>query len=156
MRIFADKAYEFLTDILKRDVLGKVVAYAISTELQMRGMPHLHCLFTLDEDTPGLGEATYVDEYISAELPDLPEDWKSASITTELTYHLLSCRSTSEGRRQKRLYDSVVKFNVHDCNDWCLVGNPPRCNKRFPKPYSVETIVSRKHSKNRKQSNISL
>ncbi|KAH7703286.1 hypothetical protein AAVH_29542, partial [Aphelenchoides avenae] len=129
VRIFADKAYEFLTDILKRDVLGKVVAYAISTELQMRGMPHLHCLFTLDEDTPGLGEATYVDEYISAELPDLPEDWKS----------------TSEGRRQKRLYDSVVKFNVHDCNDWCLVGNPPRCNKRFPKPYSVETIVSPGH-----------
>lgn len=75
-RIFADKAYEFLTDILERDVLGKVTAYAISTELQMRGMPHLHCLFTLADDTPGLGEAQYVDEYISAELPDLPEDWR--------------------------------------------------------------------------------
>jgi len=78
VRIFADKGYEFLTDILKRGVLGKVVAYAISTELQMRGMPHLHCLLTLDENTPGLGEATYVDEYISAELPDLPEDWRYA------------------------------------------------------------------------------
>jgi len=82
VRIFADKAYEFLTDILKRNVLGKVVAYAISTELQMRGMPHLHCLLTLDETTPGLGEATYVDEYISAELPDLPEDWRFATPET--------------------------------------------------------------------------
>jgi hypothetical protein len=45
-------------------------------------MPHLHCLLTLDEATPGLGEATYVDEYISAELPDLPEDWRFATPET--------------------------------------------------------------------------
>lgn len=132
VRIFIDKAQEFLEDILHRHVFGKVVGYAISTEIQARGMPHLHCLLALDPDTPGLGTAAFVDDYISAELPDLPED----------------TRSTEEGRQQRRLYDAVVKFNVHDCNDWCLVGDATnrRCNKRFPKPYSTETVIERKQS----------
>ena len=106
-------------------MLGKVKAHVISTEQQKRGMSHLHCLLILDKDTQGLGTAEFVDDLISAEIPDYPSD-----------------QSTPAARQQKRLYDQVVKYNLHDCNEWCLVNQ--KCNKRFPKEFAFETSMSRK------------
>ena len=88
-------------------------------------MSHLHCLLILDKGTPGLGTPEFVDDLISAEIPDYPSD-----------------QATPAARQQKRLYDQVVKYNLHDCNEWCLVDR--KCNKRFPKEFAFETSMSRK------------
>lgn len=71
-RVFIDKATEFLKDLTKRQIMGPVSGYILSLEHQKRGMPHLHVLLIVDKETPGIGTPDFVNEYICAEIPDLP------------------------------------------------------------------------------------
>ena len=47
--VFKLKLDEFMTDLLKREVLGKVAAYTSVIEFQNRGLPHCHLLLILDD-----------------------------------------------------------------------------------------------------------
>lgn len=47
-RVFNEKAQEFLDDIVKKEVLGKVLCYVYTVEFQKRGLPHIHLILTVD------------------------------------------------------------------------------------------------------------
>ena len=42
VRVFNAKLQEFKNDILKKNVLGKVLAFSYVIEFQKRGLPHVH------------------------------------------------------------------------------------------------------------------
>ena len=68
-RVFNLKLKTLLDDIVKKSILGKVVAYVYSIEFQKRGLPHCHMLFILDEsDKPRTVDD--IDRIVSAEIPD--------------------------------------------------------------------------------------
>ena len=53
-RVFKGRLSSFLQDVLKRDVLGKVVAQVHVLEFQKRGLPHDHILLSFQMKTnPG-------------------------------------------------------------------------------------------------------
>lgn len=58
-----------MTDILKRDIFEKVVAFMNIVEFQKRCLPHDHFLIILDNDYKLLTTEAYND-IIRAELPD--------------------------------------------------------------------------------------
>ena len=68
-RVFALRHENIMHLIMKKNVLGKVVTGSVSTEFQKRGGVHTHSLFGIKgaEKTP-----EFVDEYISARIPELP------------------------------------------------------------------------------------
>lgn len=68
-RVFRAKIEELKTDILKRNIFGKVVAFMYTVEFQKRGLPHAHFLIILANEHKLLTPEAY-DEIISAELPD--------------------------------------------------------------------------------------
>ncbi|TMS34337.1 hypothetical protein L596_001959 [Steinernema carpocapsae] len=106
----------------KHHFLGKVAGWGYSIEFQKRGMPHAHILIVLKkgEDT---GTPDFVDQYVSAEIPGLPAD-NDHSLWAE---------------EQRRLHKLVTSHMLHDCGEWCVIGE--RCSKRFPKPESQFTIL---------------
>uniref|UniRef100_A0A183C837 Helitron_like_N domain-containing protein n=1 Tax=Globodera pallida TaxID=36090 RepID=A0A183C837_GLOPA len=71
-RLFIDKSKEFLKDIVQRHVMGPVKAWFYSVEHQERGLPHIHLCLILDFARMQMSMEDYIDEYISAEIPDLP------------------------------------------------------------------------------------
>ncbi|TKR69482.1 hypothetical protein L596_021636 [Steinernema carpocapsae] len=85
-------------------------------------MPHAHILLVMakdvDDRTP-----RYVDEYLSAEIPDVPgpDD------------------NSPRAEQQRRLHQLVTSHMLHDCGDWCMVNG--KCSKRFPKPFSPFTVL---------------
>ena len=53
VRVFRLKLRELLSDITKKHILGKPLAYVYTIEFQKRGLPHAHILIILtDEDKP--------------------------------------------------------------------------------------------------------
>ncbi|TKR63210.1 hypothetical protein L596_027067 [Steinernema carpocapsae] len=135
-RVFNAKFNQLMHDVCKLHFLGKgkIVRCSFSylrfcfsgrgysIEFQKRGMPHAHILIVLEEgeDT---GIPDFVDQYVSAEIPDLPAD-DNHSLWAE---------------EQRRLHKLVTSHMLHDCGEWCVVGE--RCSKRFPKPESQFTIL---------------
>eukprot|EP00794_Sanderia_malayensis_P002727 gene2727-biopygen2251 len=68
-RVFQLKLQELLHELLKNDLLGKVIAHVYVVEFQKRGLPHAHMLlFLSEEDKPGTTEQ--IDNLISAEIPN--------------------------------------------------------------------------------------
>ena len=52
-RMFNSKLAELKEDVLKRKVLGRVVAHSYVIEFQKRGLPHVHMVLWLhDQDAP--------------------------------------------------------------------------------------------------------
>src|SRR5260364_369947 len=49
-RIFHLKLKAILTDIIKRNILGKVAAFVLVIEIQKRGLPHAHILIILAKE----------------------------------------------------------------------------------------------------------
>ncbi|XP_060210795.1 uncharacterized protein LOC132637774 [Lycium barbarum] len=72
-RVFKAKIEELKTDILKRNIFGKVVAFMYTVEFQKRGLPHAHFLIILCNEHKLLTPEAY-DEIIRAELPDCNTD----------------------------------------------------------------------------------
>ncbi|XP_066289123.1 uncharacterized protein, partial [Branchiostoma lanceolatum] len=101
--------------------IGEVVDFFHRVEFQMRGSPHIHCLFWV-KDAPKLKEnseeevCAFVDRYISAQLPNRQTD--------------------------KELYDIVTEVNMHrkGHTQSCKKGGK-LCRYGFPKPPVKETFV---------------
>ena len=69
-RVFKGKLSSLLQDVLKRNVLGKVVAQVPVVEFLKRGLPHTHILLWFsNEDKPRTTEVYH--RIVSAEIPDV-------------------------------------------------------------------------------------
>ena len=68
-RVFNLKLKALMDDLLKNQVLGKVVGRIYVVEFQKRGLPHAHILLILDQRDKLHGPDDY-DKIICAELPD--------------------------------------------------------------------------------------
>jgi Helitron helicase-like domain at N-terminus len=108
-----------------RNVFGPVKGFVYSVEYQKRGMPHIHMLITLDEEKLRL-TPEFVNNIISAENVPEPDP-----------------NDHSEAAKQARdLRKLVGDFQHHDCSDRYCLRDDGKCEKRFPRDYSNETILS--------------
>ena len=122
-RVFYRKYLELKDDLLKRNVLGHVIAHCATIEFQKRGLPHVHILLILAERDK-LNYPKIIDCLVCAEIPNRQDN--------------------------PLLYDIVVKNNIHGpCgvlyrNQRCMtLGDPghKKCAKEFPKKLLKNTIV---------------
>ncbi|XP_061993530.1 uncharacterized protein LOC133711415 [Rosa rugosa] len=67
-RIFRAKLEELKEDVIKKGVLGTVVAHVYVIEFQKRGFPHVHMLLMLNDDDK-LNNPDDYDKIVRAEIP---------------------------------------------------------------------------------------
>jgi len=108
-----------------RHVFGPVKAFCYSVEYQKRGMPHIHMLLTLDEEKIQMNPS-FVDNLISAENVPLPA----------VNDH------SPEAEQARKLRKLVGDFQLHTCSDNHCLRDDGKCEKRFPRDFSTETILS--------------
>ncbi|XP_058741664.1 uncharacterized protein LOC131614053 [Vicia villosa] len=117
-RIFKIKFDQLLTDLTKKGVLGKVLAYMYTIEFQKRGLPHAHILIFLHPSNK-YPRPEDIDKIISAEVPD------------PLTH--------------PRVYNLVKSHMVHGPCGLANINSPcmkdRKCSKYFPKKFQPTTIV---------------
>ncbi|TKR70673.1 hypothetical protein L596_022667 [Steinernema carpocapsae] len=107
------KLKEFMDDMLKKQVLGKVKAFVRVIEFQKRGLPHTHMLLILDDEHKFRTGAD-VDSVVCAELP--------------------------YPATEPQLYNIVKSSMMHGpCGTsyrhmQCMQKHGDRCDKDFPKP----------------------
>ena len=117
-KVFKIRLDALMHDLLKRQVLGKVIGHFYVIEYQKRGLPHAHILLFMEkEDLPSSPEV--IDTVICAELPNR--------------------------RANPLLYACVTKHMLHGpcgddnlespCMEW--KGNKKECTKEFPKDFEV-------------------
>uniref|UniRef100_A0A183CMG6 ATP-dependent DNA helicase n=1 Tax=Globodera pallida TaxID=36090 RepID=A0A183CMG6_GLOPA len=123
-RLFIDKSKEFLKDIVQRQVMGPVKAWFYSVEHQERGLPHIHLCLILDFARMQMSVEDYIDEYISAEIPELPQE-----------------QDNSHAARLQRMFRRFILDNMyHTCSSrYCLVDG--KCSKHFPRSFAEQTVV---------------
>ncbi|GJW11330.1 DNA helicase [Tanacetum coccineum] len=116
-RVFQQKVNDFLRFLKDERPFAYVIAFLYTIEFQKRGLPHCHTLLWVDSSNK-IKDATQIDDYISAELPDPVEDPIAYKVVTELMMH-----------------------------GPCGVANPSAvctekgiCNKGFPKMYNDKTF----------------
>ena len=118
-RVFKLKLNELLDDLIKKKVFGRTVASVYVIEYQKRGLPHAHILIILASEHKPRTQAD-IDSIVCAEIP---------------------CQTT-----YPELYETVVNFMLHgpcgtaNPNALCMVKLKDKCNKRFPKAFSDETL----------------
>ena len=118
-RVFNLKLNALIDDLIKKRMLGHVIAYVYTIEFQKRGFPHAHiCLILSDADKPK--ESEQVDKIVSAELPGRTSNPRLFSIVTKCMIH---------GR--------CGAFNR---NATCMVDGI--CNKKFAKAFREQTNVN--------------
>ncbi|XP_058779846.1 uncharacterized protein LOC131653615 [Vicia villosa] len=117
-RIFKLKFDALLSDLTKKSIMGKVLAYMYAIEFQKRGLPHAHILFFLHPSSKYPTPAD-IDRIISAEIPN---------------------KDTNE-----ELYNLVKTHMIHGpCgnafrNSTCMKEG--KCSKYFPKDFRRDSIV---------------
>uniref|UniRef100_A0A183BU64 ATP-dependent DNA helicase n=1 Tax=Globodera pallida TaxID=36090 RepID=A0A183BU64_GLOPA len=123
-RLFIDKSKEFLKDIVQRQVMGPVKAWFYSVEHQERGLPHIHLCLILNFARMQMSMEDYIDDYISAEIPELPHDGDN-----------------SHAAKLQRLFRRFILDNMyHTCSPrYCLVDG--KCTKHFPRPFAEQTVI---------------
>jgi hypothetical protein len=117
-RVFNMKLKELLNDILKKNVLGRTMAYVYTTEFQKRGLPHVHMLCILHPDDKPTSIQD-IDNLVSAKIPDP-------------VLHPLA-------------HATVVKHMMHGpCGDInpsaVCMDSSGKCSKGFPKRFCNETM----------------
>jgi hypothetical protein len=111
-RVFKLKKQELLDDIYKRNIFGQAPAYVYVIEFQKRGLPHVHLLVILDENSR-LRTPADINSCISAQWPD--------PVT------------------QPSLFETVKTTMVHGpCGNFnpsapCMQNG--KCSKGYPKPF---------------------
>ncbi|TKR58437.1 hypothetical protein L596_029881 [Steinernema carpocapsae] len=85
-KVFKLKMDEFMDDICKKGVLGKVTAYVKVVEFQKRGLPHIHMLLMLREEDK-LRTPEQVNSLVWAEIPDPTEFPRLHEIVTRHMMH---------------------------------------------------------------------
>ena len=117
-RVFKMKMDEFLNDLTKKMVFGKVKAGVWVVEFQKRGLPHCHCLLIMENEFK-LKTTEQVDRAIWAEIPDKD--------------------------KYPVLHERVIKHMIHlPCNSEfrkCQKKNANQCNKNFPKAFQAKTTL---------------
>ncbi|XP_046737527.1 uncharacterized protein LOC124406215 [Diprion similis] len=117
-RVFHQKVKQLKEELVVKAVFEKCAAYVYVVEFQKRGLPHVHMLFWLEEDSK-IHDADDVDEIVSAEIPDKT--------------------------RYPLLHDIVKQCMIHgpcsqqNMNSPCMDVKTNRCTKQFPKDYVLET-----------------
>ena len=112
-RVFRQKVIRLMDLIRKAHIFGPLNAFMYSVEWQKRGLPHIHILLWLKEKI----RAHDIDKVIWAELPNPKTD--------------------------KKLYDIIVKHNIHgpcgnlNWNSPCMKDK--KCDKKYPRPFMAET-----------------
>lgn len=117
-RVFKLKLDEFLDDINKKQVFGKVKAAVHVVEFQKRGLPHVHCLIMLENDYK-LRTVRQIENAIWAEIP---------------------------GEKYPVLRERVLRHMIHlPCDSKfrkCVQKRGNRCSKGFPKPFQEKTVLT--------------
>src|SRR5205814_6679883 len=72
-RVFNLKLKALMDDLLKKHVLGHVVADVFTIEFQKRGLPHVHILLIMDHEDK-IRDAEGIDDIICVEIPDYAVD----------------------------------------------------------------------------------
>ncbi|XP_016472453.1 uncharacterized protein LOC107794475 isoform X3 [Nicotiana tabacum] len=85
-RVFRAKVEEMKTDILKRNIFGKVAASMYTIEFQKRGLPHAHFLIILKDEYKLLTPEAY-DRVVCAEIPDSDKNDYLYSVVTKHMMH---------------------------------------------------------------------
>ena len=121
-RVFKLKLDALMDDLLKKHVMGKVIAHNYTIEWQKRGLTHAHILLIMDDsDKPRNPEI--IDKIVSAELPDKDKN--------------------------PRLFDVVISNMIHgpcgnmNRNCSCMKGEgiERKCGKKFPMSESITTFI---------------
>ncbi|VDI56034.1 Hypothetical predicted protein [Mytilus galloprovincialis] len=123
-RMFDNRFHKFLKNVIMSEAqpIGKIIDYFYRVEFQQRGSPHTHCLFWV-ENAPKFGEVendeiiTFIDKYISCEIPDEKEDKELHDIVMAVHQH---SKKHSKSCKKK---GTVCRFN-------------------FPRPPSNRTFIS--------------
>jgi hypothetical protein len=110
-RVFRLKLKELMDDVLKKQVLGKVIGQVYVVEFQKRGLPHAHILLILDPIDKPQCSADF-DKIVSAEIPDKKKHPKAFETVTTMMYH-------------------------GPCSDRCLIDN--KCSKKYPRSFIEST-----------------
>ncbi|KHN76123.1 ATP-dependent DNA helicase PIF1, partial [Toxocara canis] len=124
-RVFHEYFSEFLNDLLKQEVLGRVAGFAYNTEFQKRGLPHVHLFLCVDRCDQVLSPED-IDDVIQAYIPAVPAE------------------GDEEAESKLELRRLVLAHMIHRP---CAKGKFPcrskegLCTKRFPKPYREHTAV---------------
>ena len=124
-RIFDRRFHMFLKEVIMSEAnpIGKVKDYFYRVEFQMRGSPHTHCLFWI-EDAPTLSDndddkvVQFIDRYVSCKLPAKEDDEELNEIISNVQMH---SRRHSKSCKKK---GTECRFN-------------------FPRPPSERTFVIR-------------
>nr|KAJ0214502.1 hypothetical protein LSAT_V11C400174020 [Lactuca sativa] len=115
-RIFKIKLDAMIKDLREKKLFGKVKGVVYTIEFQKRGLPHSHiCLFLHSDDK--LRTVEQIDNYISAEIPNINEDPDLYSLVSEFMMH--------------------GPCGAENMKCPCMVDN--KCSKNFPKKFSNET-----------------
>ncbi|KAL6176715.1 hypothetical protein ACLB2K_053348 [Fragaria x ananassa] len=115
-RIFRVKFEELKEDVIKKGVLGNVVAYVYVIEFQKRGLSHVHMLLILNDDDK-LNNPDDYDKIVRAEIPSQDEE--------------------------PTLYNAVLGHmihgpcGVHKRNAPCMKSGS--CKRGYPKSFSANT-----------------
>ncbi|KAM0844699.1 hypothetical protein ACQ4PT_056882 [Festuca glaucescens] len=120
VRVYNMKLNEYLDDIKSGRAYGPIEAVLYTVEFQKRGLPHAHILIWLKRSDTEVS-MTFIDSFVSAEIPDPNED--------PLGYILVS------------------EFMMHgpcgDLNDKCVCMKDGKCSKHFPKDFQQETVLDK-------------
>nr|CAD2173822.1 unnamed protein product [Meloidogyne enterolobii] len=117
-RVFNLKKKYLLELILNENIFGKVIGYCWVIEYQKRGLPHLHLLITLEKKEKWHSNKD-IDNFISAEIPDINKDLE--------------------------LYNLVSTFMMHGpCSEKtiCWDNKFKKCSKDFPKKFRELTEIT--------------
>ncbi|XP_058768177.1 uncharacterized protein LOC131641899 [Vicia villosa] len=117
-KVFKIKFDDLMTDITKRHVLGKVIAFMYTIEFQKRGLPHAHILVFLHPQSKYPTPAD-IDKIICAEIPD--------PTLHPTLYKLVSAHMMHGPCGPSRMTSRCMKNR--------------KCTKFFPKPFQEDTVV---------------
>ncbi|XP_075099375.1 uncharacterized protein LOC107802678 [Nicotiana tabacum] len=117
-RVFKVKIEELKTDILKRNIFGKVAAFMYTIEFQKRGLPHAHFLIILTNEYKLLTPESY-DNIVRAELPDCKAE--------ETLYKLIL---------QHMMHGPCGKLNPTNS---CMQQKKGGCKFKYPRSFADQT-----------------
>ncbi|KAI2514302.1 helicase [Fragilaria crotonensis] len=127
-RVFHLKFTEMMSDLQKRQVLGRVVAAIYTIEFQKRGLPHAHILVILAENDKPRTESD-IDCIISAEIPDALIDPELHATVKRCMLHGPCGTKVSPNRWQ----------SLKCCNS---PTHPGECTDKYPRPFQDETTLN--------------
>ncbi|XP_075512261.1 uncharacterized protein LOC142547728 [Primulina tabacum] len=115
-RVFRAKLQDLKNQIITKSIFGVVAAFVYVVEFQKRGLPHMHMLIILRQDSKINGPENF-DYYVSAELPNKDKN--------------------------PNLHNFVVKYMMHGpCGDLnkkntCMIAG--RCKSNYPRQFCQST-----------------